>query len=146
MLMAVAIIGLLAALVIPAFNLAARSRENALAASKLRTAVAAFELYASENGSYPADVNRGIVPPEMVSLFDSLNIDWFSETNSLGGRWDYGGNGQLGAVATIAIASPTVSSSQMQELDKLIDDGVSDLNSGRFRYNGSDHYYYIIKQ
>jgi prepilin-type N-terminal cleavage/methylation domain-containing protein len=141
-LLAVTIIGILAALLIPAYNLAIRSRQNAQAASKLRTAVTAFELYASENGSYPADVDRGVVPPEMVSIFSSMHINWFPEVNSLGGRWDWGKN-RLGALATIAIASPTVAQSQMIEFDKLIDDG--NLNTGRFRQD-DDHYFYIIKQ
>jgi len=30
------------------------------------------------------------------------------------------------------------------EFDQLMDDG--NLNTGKFRYNGSTHYYYIIKQ
>jgi prepilin-type N-terminal cleavage/methylation domain-containing protein len=142
--LAVVIIAMLAALIIPASSLAIRSRENAQAASKLRTLVAAFELYASENGDYPADVSRGIVPSGMSDYFASLKITWFTDATPLGGNWDWGKN-QLSAVATIAIAAPTVASSQMQALDKLLDNGISDLNAGKFRYNGSEHYYYIIK-
>lgn len=141
-LLAVAIIALLAALALPAFNMASRSRQNAQAAGKLRTLIAAFEMYASETGDYPADVNRGVVPPEMTNYFAGLKIDWFSETNSLGGRWDWGKN-QFGMLASIAIAGPSVSADQMRDLDQLIDDG--DLNNGNFRYNGNEHYYYIIK-
>lgn len=141
-LIAVAVIGLLAALMVPAFNLAFRSRQNAQAASRLRTLVAAFELYASENGSYPADVNRAIVPTGMAPYFSSMGITWFAATTSLGGNWDWGRN-QLGALATIAIASPTVSRSQMEEFDRLIDDG--NLTTGRFRLTGV-HHYYIIRE
>jgi len=142
-LLVVTIIGMLAALLLPAVNWARRSRANAQVASKLRQIVAAFEMYASENGNYPADVNRGIVPPEMIPYFNSMGINWFSETNALGGRWDWGKN-QLGAVATIAIASPSVPQSQMEEFDRLIgDDG--NLNTGTFQKSG-DHHFYIIKK
>ncbi len=139
----VVIIALIAAILIPAINHAISSRENVQAASKLRMLVAAFELYQSETGGYPADVNRAIVPSGMSDYFTSLNIDWFTQATPLGGNWDWGYN-QMGATASIAIASPSVSSSQMTDFDQLIDDG--DLNSGKFRYNGSTHYYYIIKQ
>lgn len=139
----VVIIAMIAAILIPAIKHAISSRENAQAASKLRTLVAAFELYRSEMGSYPADVNRAIVPSGMSDYFSSLNIDWFTQATPLGGQWDWGKN-VLGVEASISIASPSVSSSQMTDFDRLIDDGS--LSSGKFRYNGSEHYYYIIKQ
>jgi type IV pilus assembly protein PilA len=138
----VTIIGLLAALMVPAFNMAARSRQNAQAASRLRTLVAAFELYASEHGDYPIDVNRAIVPPGMAPYFDSMGITWFSADTALGGNWDWGKN-QLGALATIAIAAPTVSRAQMEEFDRLIDDG--NLSTGRFRLTGV-HHFFIIRE
>lgn len=141
-LITVTVIGMLAALMVPAFNMALRSRQNAQAASRLRTLVAAFELYASENGGYPSDVNRAVVPSGMAPYFSSMGITWFAEATSLGGNWDWGRN-QLGALATIAIADPTVSRAQMEEFDRLIDDG--NLSTGRFRLNGV-HHYYIIRE
>jgi prepilin-type N-terminal cleavage/methylation domain-containing protein len=140
-LLAVTIIGLLAALMVPAFNRASRSRHNAQTAGRLRMLVSAFELYASENGDYPADVNRGVVPAGMQPYFDSLGIDWFSQTTALGGNWDWGKN-QLGALATIAIAAPTASQAQMEEFDRLLDDD-GNLDTGRFRKSGVHHYYII---
>jgi len=140
-LLAVSIIGLLSALMVPAFSRAARSRQNAQTAARLRMLVSAFELYASENGDYPADVIRGVVPAGMQPYFDSLGIDWFTQTTGLGGNWDWGKN-QLGALATIAIASPTASQAQMEDFDRLLDDD-GNLNTGRFRKSGVHHYYII---
>jgi type II secretory pathway pseudopilin PulG len=142
-LLVVVVVAMLAAFLIPTVNHAIRSRQNAQAASKLRTLIAATDLYASENGGYPADVNRGVVPAGMTDYFTSLNIDWFAQSTPLGGNWDWGSN-QMGFLATMAIASPTASSSQLTDFDRLVDDG--NLNTGKFRYNGSQHYYYIIKQ
>ncbi|MFA6174092.1 MAG: type II secretion system protein [Kiritimatiellales bacterium] len=142
--LAVTIIALLAAFIVPAVNLATRSRENGQAARKLQTAVEALELYASERGDYPADVNRGIIPPEMAEYyFPYYKIDWWDDVTELGGQWDWGHN-QLGATATVAIVAPTRSTGQMTEFDRLIDDG--NLNTGKFRYDGDKHYYYIIQE
>jgi prepilin-type N-terminal cleavage/methylation domain-containing protein len=141
-LIVVTIIALLSAFIIPAVTAAINSRKNAEAASNLRTLVAVFELFASENGNYPSDVNRGVAPPEMTSYFNSMNITWFAEDTALGGKWDWG-NGQMGFSATMSIAGPTVSQSQMEEFDRRVDDG--NLSAGIFRQDG-DHYFYIIKR
>jgi len=145
-LMVVVIIGLLAALIIPAFNLALRSRQNAECASKLRTAVTAFEMYRSEFGSYPADRTPGVVPPEMTDFFAALNIDdWWSQSTELGGSWDWD-NG-YNFKYSVSISAPTKSAAQMQEFDKLIEkpnDG-GDLSTGNFRKVGTQYHYIIEK-
>lgn len=141
-LMAVAIIGLLAAFIIPAFNLALRSRENAQTASKLRTAVAAFEMYRSEFGIYPADKNPGQIPPEMTDYFAELNIDdWWSQPTELGGGWDWDNGYHF--KYSVSISNPNKTPAQLTDFDKLIDDG--NLSSGNFRQSGTQ-YHYIIEQ
>jgi prepilin-type N-terminal cleavage/methylation domain-containing protein len=138
----VAIIGLLTALIVPAVQQAICSRENAQAASKLRRALVAFELYRSEMGSYPADKNPGQIPPEMIPYFADLKIDsWWSSGTELGGGWDWD-NG-YNFKYSVSISAPTRSSGQMIEFDRLIDDGV--LTSGNFRSVGSQ-YHYIIER
>lgn len=140
-LLAAVVVGLLAALLIPAFSLAIRSRENSQAASKLRTAVAAFEMYRSEMGSYPADRNPAIVPPEMTNYFAELNIDdWWSGTTELGGRWDWDNGYHF--KYSVSISNPT-KTGQMAEFDKLIDDG--NLSSGKFRKEDAQYHYIIEK-
>lgn len=140
--LAVTIIALIAAFLIPAFSNAIRSRENARCASRLRTAVAAFEMYRSENGSFPADRTPGVTPPEMTGYFESLNIDdWWGGATDLGGQWDWD-NG-YNFKYSVSISSPGKSAAQLTDFDRLVDDG--NLSSGRFRKVGSQ-YHFIIEQ
>ena len=50
--------------------------------------------------------------------------------------WDYK---QFGFTAGISVYRPTVSVTQMQEIDKMINDG--DLNAGIFRSRTNDYIY-----
>lgn len=141
-LLAVVIIGMLAAFLIPAFNYAVRSRGNAECARELRVAVEAFDLYASDTGSYPADRYPGQVPPEMQAYyFPYFKIDWWGETTPLGGHWDWDNGYHF--KYSVSISSPTKSTKQLTEFDRLIDDG--DLNTGNFRRVGRQ-YQYIIEE
>ncbi len=141
-LLAAAIIALLAAFIIPAFNVAVRSRENARCASKLLAAVQAFESYASETGSYPADKTPGVIPPEMAGYyFPYYKIDWWDDSTELGGQWDWDNDYHF--ALSVSIAAPAKSSTQMIEFDRLIDDG--NLSTGNFRQVGTQ-YHYIIQQ
>jgi prepilin-type N-terminal cleavage/methylation domain-containing protein len=142
-LLAVAIIGILAAMLTPAIGLAIRSRQNAECARKLRLAVQAFDLYASETGSYPPDQD---VPGETsVAAMESyyfpyLKIDWWGEATELGGRWDWD-VGYHGFNFSVSIWGPTASTAQLTEFDRLIDDG--NLNTGNFRKVGLQYHYII---
>ena len=101
----------------------------------------AFELYAAETGGYPPDKGPGVIPPEMVDYyFPYFNIDWWTGTTELGGNWDWD-NGYDGFNFSVSISSPTRSQSQMQDFDRLIDDG--DLTTGNFRQVGTQYHYII---
>jgi type II secretory pathway pseudopilin PulG len=141
-LMAVAIIGLLAALMVPAYRMAIRHRQNAQTASRLRQAVTVFTLYRSENGRYPADRTPAVIPPEMTDYFAQFDIDdWWTQVTALGGRWDWD-NG-YNFKYSVSISTPTKPQSQLIEYDRLIDDG--DLNTGKFRKVGVQ-YHYILEE
>lgn len=141
-LLVVAIIALLSAFIIPAINMAIRHRENSLCASHLRTAVATFEMYHSEVGNYPADKTPGEIPPEMNDYFSELNIDdWWSRPTELGGSWDWD-NG-YNFKYSVSISSPTKSSDQLVDFDRMVDDG--NLSTGKFRKVGNQ-YHYILEQ
>jgi len=140
-LLVVTIVGMLAALIIPAVNLAARSRENVQAARKLQIAVEAFELCAAETGSYPADRSPGVIPPEMANYyFPYFKIDWWGNVTELGGAWDWDA-GYHGFKFSVSICNPARSREQMEELDRMIDDG--NLGSGSFRQVGTQYHYII---
>ena len=139
MLITVSIIGLLAAFIIPAYNLAVRSRQNALVASQLRQAATAFSMYRMETGSIPALRTGGVVPPEIADYFDSLGItSWWTNTTPVGGMWGW----SPGGTPNITIVNPSRTTNQLLELDKLLDQ-VGDLSAGNFRQSGIYCRYYL---
>ncbi len=141
-LLTVVIIAMIASFLFLAVTHAIQSKENAQAASKLRTAVMAFTLYRSEMGSYPADKNPGQIPPEISDYFSEFNIDdWWSSPTELGGGWDWDNGYHF--QYSVSISAPTKSIDQMTDFDKLVDDG--NLSTGKFRKVGSQ-YHYIIEQ
>lgn len=81
----VVIIGLLAAIAIPAFShMRLKSRATTFA-NDLRIGKDAFEIYATENGGWPPDGAAGM-PGEMAGYLDLGN--WTGST-PLGGNWDW---------------------------------------------------------
>ena len=126
----VTIIGLLAALAVPALQRVQRSAQNSRFASDLRIYAQAFETYALENGNWPPNDLSGRIPASLAGDIASK----FTERNSLGGLWNWDTN-RLGISGGIATTGVTVSAIQMAKVDALIDDG--DVTSGAFRLFGS---------
>ena len=140
--MAVSIVVLLAAFLVPAVNAALQRRQNTLCASHWRIAINAFELCKSEMGEYPLDVSRKQIPPEMTDYFNDLGItDWWADTTEVGGNWDWDKNNNFSY--SVSIADPTASLKQMARLDALLDDGV--LTTGNLRKIAS-RYHYILEE
>lgn len=125
--MVVVIIGLLAALAIPAMQRVRRRAQNSRFVSDLRTFSQAFETYAMEHGDWPANAGSGVVPAALTDQISSMS--WVA-VNSLGGRWNWDAY-RLGIKAGIATTGVTATPEQMAAIDKMIDDG--DLTTGRFR-------------
>ncbi len=124
----VVIVGLLASLAIPAFL---RIQENSLAtriANDFRIFRGGFETYLMEHGSWPADVNQGVLPPEMEGYFTS-----FTEPFPNGDLWDWDRNA-AGAVAGISLQGGNTPERIMERVDKTLDDG--NLSTGSFTRNG----------
>lgn len=143
-----AIIGILAALAIPAINRAKRYQQNSEIVKKLHQATLAFELYYAENGEWPIDKTPSVVPPGMDGYyFDYYGItDWWGETTAVGGKWDwdefvYSGSWHADIIA-VSISQPTATYEQLTELDRMIDDG--DLTTGSFIKWGSAYHFIIV--
>lgn len=134
---AVIIIGLLAALAIPAFNKVRSAARNTRFISDLRTFSQAFEAYSATNGTWPADGAPGAVPAGMAGDFKEMV--WTAST-SLGGNWDWDYQ-QFGVTAGISVHEPTAPTSQLREIDRKIDDG--DLMTGNFRARSSGFIYIL---
>ncbi len=135
-----AIIGLLSAFAIPSFQRVRWNSRVSAVAHDIRLAVDAFELYAIQEGNYPADVNRGIVPAGMKP-FLPRSLRW-TEPTAVGGAWDWDRN-VFGFSAGVSIVGNALSDEIMRALDKLIDDG--NLATGNFKKTANDRYTYIIR-
>jgi prepilin-type N-terminal cleavage/methylation domain-containing protein len=121
----VVIIGLLAALAIPAAQRVRRAAINSRFLNDLRIVRDAAEIYNTENGGWPPDGSSGI-PPELTPYLKK----GFEPASPIGGSWDWDMN-VFGITAGVAVQGPTISTEQLIEIDKKIDDG--DLSTGHFR-------------
>ncbi len=139
--MVVAIVGALAAILVPSVKLGLQYRDNTDTATHLQVAVQAFELCKAETGSYPVDKNPAVTPPEMAGYyFPYFKIDkWWSKKTRLGGNWDWD-NG-YNFTYSVSVSGPTASSSQLKDYDRLVDDG--NLSTGRLRLIGSQLHYIL---
>jgi prepilin-type N-terminal cleavage/methylation domain-containing protein len=141
-LITISILAMLAVVLIPAIRSAMAHRENVEAAHLLRKAVSAFELYSAEQGAFPADRTPAVVPPEMSAYyFPYYQIDWWTQKTPVGGYWDWDAGYHY--AFSVSIHAPERSLKQLQNFDRLIDDG--NLETGSFRRHGN-HYHYIIEE
>ncbi len=136
----VVIIGLLAALAIPAFQRVQRASQNARIVNDFRVFAQAFDIYNSQNGGWPANAGAGAVPTGMTSTFKE--DVWKAPSTVIGGRWNWDKN-RSEFVAGISISGATCSDEQLQEIDAKLDDG--NLSTGNFQ-KLSDRVSYILEQ
>jgi type IV pilus assembly protein PilA len=125
----VVIIGLLAAIAIPAF-LSSRTRSQATAlANNFRVYSQAFEVFATDTGKWPPDSNPGGIPTGMEDSLRSWN-----EPTPVGGQWDWD-RGVLGINAGVTLINSTASNAVLERIDEILDDG--NLSTGRFQKLGN---------
>ena len=137
----VVIIGLLAAMAIPAFNRVREKSQNTALANDLRAFAQAFETYALENGGYPADANIGIIPPAMAGGASSLDTNSFAATTPIGGNYDWDFRA-FDVEAAISVADATITEDQLRRFDATFDDG--NLSTGNYR-GTTGRYSYILQ-
>jgi prepilin-type N-terminal cleavage/methylation domain-containing protein len=123
----VVIIGLLAALAIPAFQRVRQASENSRIANDFRIFAQAFEIYNTQNGAWPANVGAAVVPPGMAGDFKA---DVWQKTTPIGGNWNWD-KGNNGITAAISISGLTCSDAQLAAIDAKLDDG--NITTGYFR-------------
>lgn len=139
----VVIIGLLAALAIPAAQRVQRAAQNSRVASDFRVFSQAFETYALQHGFWPNNAGGGVVPTAPVSMAGDFKTDVWQAVTAIGGRWNWDRN--MGSVAAgISISGLTCTDEQLQEIDARIDDG--DITTGRFLKTQSNRVTLILEQ
>jgi general secretion pathway protein G len=143
----VTIISLLAAVSVPAIQKVKRRTVATAVANDLRTFAAAFDVYAHETGGWPAEVDGGVLPPEMANR---INVTAWKRPTPLGGQYNWEYNQMHGGTrirAAIAISS-TSSSAMIQDvdlleaIDRVIDDG--NLATGNFKIGAEDEPVFIV--
>lgn len=136
----IAIIGLLAAIAVPAFMRARLQAQDAKFINTLRLASSAVELYAIENRGYPPDTTRGIIPPGLLSYLDPT-LDWSANT-PIGGQWDWDFD-VFNSKAAVSVVGSSADVERMTEIDRKFDDG--NLATGRFQSKPQGRYSDIIE-
>ncbi len=134
------IIGLLAALAVPALQRAQHAARTSRYISDLRTFVQSFEQYALESGNWPPNVGSGLVPANMTT---ALHISVWTNRNTLGGRWNWDRN-YVGVSAAVSTVGGILTDGEMADIDAQIDDG--DLSTGIFQKTASDRFSYVLEQ
>ena len=136
----VVIIGLLAAMALPAFKRVQQSAQTNRAVNDFRVFTQAFETYATQNGTWPPNAGTGVVPTGMSGDFKTSV--WAGAT-SIGGRWNWDRN--LGSViAGVSIVNFTATDAQLALIDAKLDDG--DLSTGHFQKVSGTRVTYILEQ
>ena len=137
----VVIIGLLAALAIPAFQRVQRAAQNNRVVNDFRVFSQAFETYATQNGRWPANVGPGLVPAGMSRA--DLKVSVWQAKTTIGGQWNWDQN-IAGFAAGISISNFTCPDAQLQEIDAKIDDG--DLATGLFQKVAGNRAMLVLEQ
>ena len=131
---AVAVVGILMSVAVPAFIKAFQGSKSTRFVSDLKTVSNAFEFYAFENGIYPPDAPSGVVPDGMGGYL--RDFPWTLAT-CIGGVWDWENNEQLSS--SVTVTGHKVTQGELEKVDDIIDDGS--LSSGLFTGNMSTCFY-----
>ncbi len=146
-LIAMVILSLSMAVLVPRLTQSKRSATSTAIGNDLRTFAAAFDTYAQEHGSFPAEADPGLVPTDMG---ERLNAPAWLRLTPIGGRYNWDNNQTHYGVkyrAVIQISSTdgapvTVDVELWEAIDRAIDDG--NLSTGLFRLGAEDEPIYIV--
>jgi prepilin-type N-terminal cleavage/methylation domain-containing protein len=145
----VVIIGLLAAMALPAYRqVTLRSKASAVG-NDLRTFSTAFITYNLQNGKWPADGDPAVIPPEMVNALTNN----FALKTPMGGvyKWNFDVSADgIPVKAAILIQTESASNTVSDDadlwlmIDRQLDDG--DLHTGNIQVGSTNSLVYIIEK
>ena len=162
---AVAILGILIAVAVPAYQRYQRKAEETQLVNNLRIFSQAFNTFAMKYGTFPGSQPVGTLPAGLVdNNGDSMqgelrDADWTSTWKGGQYKWDgwvvgtsssskpsFTGSGStIGTVTgAISIVGTTTDTTEMTEIDAIIDDG--NLSTGSFQQTGSNQYTYVVQK
>jgi len=143
-LIVVVILGVLAAIVIPAFGNVRRETTQSAFVKDIKVFNEAAVLYMIKTKQYLPDGGSGEVPAGWEDYIDTRT---WTETTPIGGVWDveYGENGITSGLGVhFDGTGDTQDDDFMIEVDGWFDDG--DLNAGLFRKITDDRYYVVLEE
>lgn len=135
------LIGVLAAIAIPAFQKITKRSQNTAFVNDLRIATEAIQRYSLENGEWPPDGSGGI-PSELIGYLPPP--DRWNKPTPVGGMWTM----KRGAEATDFQATFVVNgyvggTSRASDIDAMFDDG--DITTGSLQSDGTQMVYVLEK-
>jgi type IV pilus assembly protein PilA len=134
----VVIIGLLAAMAIPAFERVRQASQNSRLANDFRSFAGAADTFMLEKGYYPEDSASGDVPAGFGEYIKEAQ--WTGES-PIGGDWDFEKD-SFGITSGFGVHGFTVDDAQLLRFDEKQDDG--NLSTGSFRKIAGDRYYQVL--
>ena len=142
-LIAVVILGILAAIVIPQFSNWHGTASQVAFITDLRIYNDAAEYYMNVTGEFLEDSGSGRLPAEWETFVNEA--EWTAGT-PIGGVWDFelDSFGVKSAFGVHFMNGPRQDDTFMAEVDAIVDDG--DLAADAFRKIASDRYYLIVRE
>jgi prepilin-type N-terminal cleavage/methylation domain-containing protein len=126
-LVVVVIISLLAMVAIPGVKIVQRRAKSSAIVNDFRVFATAFETYAHEKGSFPAEADVGEIP---VGMETYLKTDAWKRVTPMGGHYNWEKDQLHGGPIKAAIAITGTADAplpydvnQLLDIDKAIDDG-----------------------
>ena len=142
-LIVVVILGILAAIVVPAYSSFSSDAEKNAFITDLRSFISAAEYYRSKTGDFLAEADPATAPDGWEAYVD---IRKWARPTPIGGRWEIRRDtGQFRSAIGVNFSAATdrrPSDESMQHIDSAFDDGS--LQTGRFRKIDDDRYYFIL--
>jgi len=148
----VVIISVLAAVSVPSMQRIQRKAKVTTIVNDFRTFGAAFEIYAQDKGTWPAEVAVGVLPPVMSQRIN--NVAWLRKT-PMGGKYNWENNqfnlfGTYRAAITISAAPGAplpLDVNMLYDLEHTIDSPRTlDWANGSFRLGTGIVPLYLIQQ
>lgn len=145
----VLIISVLAMAAVPALKRSKRKALTAALANDLRVFAAAFDAYAQEMGTWPAESGAGVIPSGMAGR---LPAAMWTKVSPVGGRYNWDRNRthygvRYAAAIVVSATGPAplrLDADQLIDVDRTIDDG--NLASGTFRLGAGNIPLYVVQQ
>lgn len=141
-LIVVVILGVLAAIVVPAFGGSTDEARKAAFITELKIFADAAEYYGAREGSFLEDSSTGNVPSGLERYID---VDGWLDGTPIGGEWDaeLNENGITSGIGVHFSGGGAPSDEFMTDIDARFDDG--NLETGVFRQlNDNTRFYWVI--